>query len=206
MDIVQQIDAISRQLAQRAGTTGATVVVTVGRRYSARVGDVWSALTDPERVRRWFLPLSGDLRPGGTFQLEGNASGDIVACEPADHHLAITFGGPTSVVDLRLVSDGAQTVLELDHTVPIEMAGSSAGTLYVGPGWDSTLLALALYLSGEISDDPVAAADSPDGQAFCAASIEAWVAVVEATDTTDAQAIASARTAAYAQFAPDLKH
>lgn len=204
MDIVSQLDAISRQLAQRADASGAMVVVTVGRRYPATVSDVWSALTDPERVRRWFLPLTGDLRAGGTYRLEGNASGDILACEPPDH-LTITFGGPTSVVDLRLVGEGAETVLAFDHSVPIEMAGSSAGALYVGPGWDEALMALALYLSNEIGDDPVAAADSPDGQAFCAASIEAWTAVVKASSTADAQSVSSARKAAYAQFAPDVK-
>ena len=205
MDIIQQIDAVSRQLAQRADTNGATVVVTVGRRYPATVADVWRALTDPERVRRWFLPVTGDLRAGGTYQLEGNASGDILACEPPDH-LSVTFGGATSVVDLRLAQDGAETVLEFDHSVPIEMAGTSAGALYVGPGWDGALMALALYLSDETSDDPAAAAESPEGQAFGAHSVQAWTAVVEASGTTDAQAIASAQAAAYAQFAPDIKH
>ncbi len=203
IDIPQHIAAIHRQLAQRSGEDGPTVVVTVSRRYRAEVADVWSALTDPERVRRWFLPLTGDLRAGGTFQLEGNASGDILACEPPAH-LAVTFGGPTSVVDLRLSQDGVETVLEFDHTVPLEMAGSSAGALYVGPGWDGALLSLALYLAGEVSEDPVAAANSPEAQEFCARSIDAWGAVVAASQTTDAQSIAAAKGVSLAQFAPDL--
>jgi hypothetical protein len=75
------------------------------------------------------MPISGDLRIGGTFQLEGNAGGEILACEPP-RLLRVTFGGPTSVVEVRLTAeDGSGTVLELEHTVPIEMAQSGAGAL-----------------------------------------------------------------------------
>ena len=60
---------------------GRTVVLR--RRYAAAVEDVWDAITDPERIGRWFLPVSGDFRPGGTYQLEGNAGGTILRCERA---------------------------------------------------------------------------------------------------------------------------
>ena len=43
---------------------------------------MWDACTDPERIGRWFLPVSGDLRLGGRYQLEGNAGGEILRCEP----------------------------------------------------------------------------------------------------------------------------
>jgi uncharacterized protein YndB with AHSA1/START domain len=106
IDIAHQIGAISRHVA--ADTETATV--TLQRRYPAAVEEVWDAITDPDRVRRWFLPLTGDLRPGGSFQLEGNAGGKIISCEPPGH-LAVTFGGETSLVDVRLSADGAQTLL-----------------------------------------------------------------------------------------------
>ncbi len=204
IDIAEQITAIDRRVAQRSSDSGATVVVTVKRRYPVRIDDVWTALTDPERVRGWFLPLSGDLTEGGTYQLEGNSSGDILTCERPGH-LVITFGGPQSVVDLRLSQDGRETVLELEHTVPVEMAGSSAGALYVGPGWDGALNSLSNYLAGEVSDDPVVAAGSPETQVFGAQSVDAWAAVVTASGTSDAEAIASARKVALEHFAPDVK-
>jgi hypothetical protein len=28
------------------------------------------------------MPISGELRVGGSFQLEGNAGGEILTCEP----------------------------------------------------------------------------------------------------------------------------
>lgn len=203
IDLAEQIGAISRQVAQRHSETGEVVTVTMERRYTAEVADVWQAITDPERVRRWFLPLTGDLRPGGSFQLEGHAGGDIMSCEPP-RHLLVTFGGESSIVDVLLSGDGEQTLLTLTHSVPLELAGGTAGALYVGPGWDGALLGIALYLAGEVSGDPVAAANSPEVQDFNVRSIQEWVAAVEASGTADADAIAAAQQASLAQFAPDL--
>jgi uncharacterized protein YndB with AHSA1/START domain len=54
----------------------------IRRRYEAPIEDVWDACTDPRRLNRWFLQVTGELRAGGTFQLAGNARGEIVRCEP----------------------------------------------------------------------------------------------------------------------------
>ena len=203
IDIANQIGATSRQVAQQHTERGETVVVTLERRYAAKVADVWQAITDPDRVRRWFLPLTGDLREGGTFQLENHAGGDIMTCEPP-RHLVVTFGGESSIVDVVLAGEGDQTLLKLTHSVPIELAGSGAGALYVGPGWDGALLGIAQYLAGEVVSDPVAAANTPEVQDFNVSSIKEWIAAVEASDTADADTISAAQQAALAQYAPDL--
>ncbi len=203
IDIAEQIGAISRGVSQQHTESGETVAVTLERRYPADQADVWQAITDPDRVRRWFLPLTGELREGGNFQLEGNAAGDIMTCEPP-RRLIVTFGGESSIVEVLLSSDGQQTLLTLTHSVPLELAGSGAGALYVGPGWDGALLGLAMYLAGEVAGDPVAAANSPEVQDFNVSSIKTWVAAIEASGTADADAISAAREASLAQFAPDL--
>lgn len=203
IDIARQIAAIGRYVELSGADGGQTVKVTLERRYDAELADVWNALTDPDRISRWMLPISGDLRQGGTFSLEGNASGEILTCDEPDR-LVITFGGPTSIVDLRLSAEGKQTLLSFDHAVPLELAGGTGGALYVGPGWDGALLALGLYLDGEVADDPVAAANSIEGQQFCAASLDAWVTVLEASGTADAATIAEAKQVSLTQFAPDL--
>ncbi len=203
IDIAQQISAISRQVATTSSADGEVVTITLQRHYPADPADVWDALTDPERVQRWFLPLSGDLREGGQFQLEGNASGDILRCA-APERLVVTFGDPNSVVDVRLVAQDVGTVLILEHSVPVAIAGSGAGALYVGPGWDGALLGLALYVDGDVPDDPVAAASSLEAQRFSAGSIEEWVGVIESSKTADDEAIAAAREVSMAQFAPAL--
>ena len=117
----------------------------------------------------------------------------------------MTFGGPTSLVELRLSADGDDaTTLELEHTVPIEMAGSGAGALFVGPGWDGAFLGLDLFLRGEVSVDPVEAANSPEVQEFSKQSAYAWVAAVEASGTASADELAAAKAASLAHFAPDV--
>lgn len=203
LDIANHLKAIHREVRRGTTTEGETVTVLVRRRYDATAEDVWDAVTDPARVRRWFLPLTGDLREGGSFQLEGNAGGDILTCDPP-RLLKVTFGGPTSVVQVRLAGDGDSTELELEHTVPIEIAQSGAGALFVGPGWDSALMALAQYFAGDIAEDPVATANSREVQEFCAGSVTEWSTVVEDSGTATAEEIAGAAQISMAQFAPDL--
>jgi uncharacterized protein YndB with AHSA1/START domain len=200
IDFVNQIKAIHREVNR----SGETVQVVLRREYDASVEDVWDAITDPDRVKRWFLPLRGDLRVGGSFQLEGNAGGEILQCDPP-RLLRVTFGGPSSIVELRLTEHGAdRTSFELEHTVPIEMAGSGAGALYVGPGWDGAVMGLGLFLSGQTPDDPVAMASSAEGQEFSRQSVHAWLAVVESSGTANEDEIAAATQVSLAQFSPDL--
>jgi uncharacterized protein YndB with AHSA1/START domain len=199
IEIADQLKAIHREVHRG----GESVGVLLQRTYDAHVEDVWDAMTDPERIRRWFMPVSGDLKQGGNFQLEGNASGDILVCD-APTLLKVTFGAPNSVVELRLRPDGERTELTLEHTVPLEMAQNGAGALYVGPGWDGAFLALALYVAGEVADDPVAAANSTEAQAFSLGSIDVWEAVVRTSGTATEEELAAAVAVAKAQFAPDL--
>jgi uncharacterized protein YndB with AHSA1/START domain len=202
IDIINQIEAIDRDVSKREGADGEEVAVLIRRSYDAPNTDVWDALTDPERVKRWFYPVSGDLRAGGKFQLEGNAGGEIVSCEPP-RLLRVTFGGPTSVVELRLSSDGEdRTVLELEHTVPIAMAMNGAGALYTGPGWDGAFVSLDLYLHGVVADDPIAAANSPEALELSRQSVHVWIAAVEASGTATADEIAVAAEMSFATFAP----
>jgi uncharacterized protein YndB with AHSA1/START domain len=204
IDISNQIDAIHREVGSRSAESDEVIAVLLRREYDAPADDVWDAVTNPERMNRWFMPVSGDLREGGDFQLEGNASGRILRCDPP-RLLRATFGGETSIVELRLTPDGeGSTRLELEHSVPIEYAGSGAGALYVGPGWDGALMGLGLFLAGEVADDPVAAANSPEAQEFSRDSVRAWTAVIEASGTADPEEIAAAVEASLAQFAPDV--
>jgi len=193
IDIRAQLDAIRREVS----TSGESVSVHLTRSYDSPVEEVWDAITEPERIARWLYPISGDLRVGGSFQLEGNAGGDILECEPPNR-LKVTFGGPTSHVELRLTSNASgDTVFDLEHTVPLEMAGSGAGALFVGPGWDGALMSLGLYLQGHVAEDPVAAASSPEALEFSKQSVDVWTEVVDASGTATPDQVA------VAQFAPE---
>jgi uncharacterized protein YndB with AHSA1/START domain len=206
IDILAEANAIYRSVSTRSPSDGndEAVSVVVRRTCAGAPEDVWDALTNPDRIHRWFLPLSGDLKTGGTFQLEGHAGGEILVCD-APQRLRVTFGGPDSVVELRLTAgqDGT-TGLELEHTVPLAMAGSGAGALFVGPGWDGALLGLGWYMTGHVVDDPAAYANSIELQEFHRESIRAWTAVIEESGTADADQIVGAQQAAIAQYTPDL--
>jgi uncharacterized protein YndB with AHSA1/START domain len=114
-DMLEELVAIHRSVAldEAAGT----VTVALSRTYDADSEDVWDALTNPERLPHWFYPVSGDLRVGGTFQLDGNAGGEIRRCNRPTW-LQVTFGGPDSILDLRLSEIDGKTTVELGHTVP----------------------------------------------------------------------------------------
>jgi uncharacterized protein YndB with AHSA1/START domain len=203
IDTPTQIDAIERSVRRTPREDGGENVGVVARRtYNADLEDTWAALTDPSRIARWLMPISGDLRKGGTFQLEGNAGGDILECE-RPHRFRVTFGGETSFLEVRLAqADAGRTTLEYEHTVPIEMAQSGAGALWVGPGWDGAMLGLALHLAGDVAEDPVAAANTPEAIAFSKVSVEAWADAVTASGTATPEQLAEAVGMSMAQFAP----
>ena len=201
-DVLEELAATAREVARRGAGDDELIAVTLRREYPAEVEEVWEAVTDPERLARWFAPVGGDLREGGTFSVEGNAEGQIRECVRPSA-LTVTWGGPVSVVRVRLSASGASTVLELEHTVPAAFAGSGAGALYVGPGWDVALLGLTLWLRGELVEDPAAWEASPEVWGVNAGSIEAWIATVTASGTATDDEVAAATAAARAQFTPE---
>ena len=175
--------------------------MTMRRTYATDPADLWECLTDPDRIARWFMPLSGELKEGGSYQLEGNAGGEILQCAPPER-LRTTFGGPESIVQLTLTAQGTgRTELTLDHSVPVAMARSVAGALFVGPGWDGAFLGLGLYLAGEVVGDPREMANSPEVVAFSRASIDRWTDVVREAGATPDE-VEGGRQMALAQFDP----
>jgi hypothetical protein len=54
IDVIPQIDAIQREVGSRSAESGEVVSVLLRRDYDAPVEDVWHAVTDPDRIKRWF--------------------------------------------------------------------------------------------------------------------------------------------------------
>lgn len=200
-DFAKQLELTRREVTARDGGERFAVVMT--RTFDAEPDDVWEALTDPDRLKRWFLPVSGDLQVGGSFQLEGHAGGTILTCEPP-RLLRVTFGDETSFVEVRLTPEGGGTEFVLDHEVPTAMAGSGAGAFFVGPGWDGAIVGLGLYLRGEVADDPAAVAASIEAQQLAHRSSHLWVPAVEASGTATAEQIAEGLATAVGHYAPDV--
>jgi uncharacterized protein YndB with AHSA1/START domain len=197
IDIMREIDAIRRSVRRDEES----VSVAIDRTYPTSVEDVWEAITTPERIARWFAPISGDLREGGEFQVEGNANGQILKCDKPNL-LRMTYGAPNSIVEIRLVPDGDSTTLEVEHTVPLEIARNGSGAMWVGPGWDGGFLALGQYLRGEAPEDPVAAEGSVERQQFNAKSVHAWAEAARLSGTATEEEIAAGIQVTLQQFAP----
>lgn len=196
-DMIEELAAIHRTVAVDGSSD--TVSVSLTRRYEADVEDVWDALTNPERIPRWFYPISGDFTVGGNFQLEGNAGGEVLHCDRPTW-LQVTWNGPESIVELRLAEAGGTTTVELSHRVPLALARSGAGALFVGPGWDGALLGLGIHLRGEAIGDPQKAAASPEVVEFNRGSIDHWTEAIESSGTASAEEIAGMREMAIVQY------
>ncbi|WP_372787050.1 SRPBCC family protein [Phenylobacterium sp.] len=198
IDVASFIGAVVRRVEDREHEGTPVRVVVASRHYDTGIDDLWDALTRAERIPRWFLPISGDLKLGGKYQLQGNAGGTITECEPP-HRLGVTweFGEQTSWVNVRLSAAGeARTELTLEHLAPIDPHWDTYGPGAVGVGWDLTLIGMALHLAagGAAVDKDAFAAWSPSdaGKAFIRGSAAGW----GAADIEGGEDPAKARAAA----------
>ncbi|MBW8487172.1 SRPBCC family protein [Actinomadura parmotrematis] len=204
VETVRQLGAVTRRVGERALESGRARTVVLGQRFPGSPADVWAVLTDPARLPCWFLPVTGELRPGGRFEIEGNAAGVVEHCDPP-RAFAVTWEarGQASRVEVRLAPDaGGTTRLELEHALPDDEHWARYGPGAVGVGWEMALLGLAVYLAGGRATTPRARAAwavSHEARAFMAVGCERWreAAVAAGEDEAAARAAADNTRAAY---------
>ncbi len=201
-DVGKHLDAAERSVAALERDGQPARAITLSRSYPTTLDDLWDAITSGERLPRWFLPISGDLRPGGRYRLEGNAGGVITACEQP-WRLALTweFSGDASWVEARCAQAGAgRAQLALTHTQRPSQHWNRYGPGAGGVGWELAFLGLAFHLAQPDApklDDATFAA-SLDGKAFIRGSCEGWErAAVSAGAVPGAAKAAAARTRAF---------
>lgn len=177
--------------------------VTLERTYDTAIDDLWDAVTNPERLLRWFAPVSGELKRGGRYQIQDNAGGVITECVPPRFvSLTWEYGGGTSWVELRLTAEGeARSRLMLSHICPVDDHWEKYGAGATGVGWDLSLVGLAVHLSGDDTDrfDENAFSASSEGKSFLAHCSEDWrrAAVAAGENPFQAEAAAKLTTAFY---------
>ena len=199
-DVDGHLDAVERSVSSLERDGLPARAVTLSRIYESAIGDLWDALTNAERIPRWFLPVSGNLVPGGRYQLEGNAGGMIMACERLSHFaLTWEFGEDVSRVEVRFSTDEAShTRLKLTHTSLLSEHWDLYGPGAVGVGWELGLMGLAIHIvqPNEPKPDEAAFATSPDGKEFITGSSERWghASVAAGTDPDVAAGAAARRT------------
>ena len=131
-------------------------VIRFERHLSYDVGDVWNAITRPERLADWWLPFDADitvdLRVGGEMIFSGSNDGEpitmvctILRVEPPllfEHtHPA---PGSTMLWELEAVDGGC--ILRLSHTLPD--VGEAIDNCYL-VGLQTSLDGLEPALAGE---------------------------------------------------------
>ncbi|MGV9561213.1 SRPBCC family protein [Streptomyces sp. NPDC003480] len=205
IDVTHEINSVRRQVGRKVFGAGEARVVTISRTYDSPLEDLWDACTNPERIPRWFLPVSGELRLGGRFRLQGNASGTIERCDPPKGFFATwEFGGEVSWIELRLtpVEEG-RTRFELEHIAHVDdERWAEFGPGAVGVGWDLGLLGLSRHLASGASVDPAASMawlTSEEGRRYVTLSSAAWGEANTAAGEPEeaARAAAERTTAAY---------
>jgi uncharacterized protein YndB with AHSA1/START domain len=140
-------------------------IVRIEDRYDTDIDDLWSALTDPGRLARWWGEVDGDLRVGGEFHLFLEAagldgSGRVEACEPprwlrvttreSDESWRKGRGAPPfdQTIEATLTADGDQTTLVIEvHGMPVDK------TAFYGAGWQIHAENLAAHLAGRQRGD-----------------------------------------------------
>ncbi|MEO0973743.1 MAG: SRPBCC domain-containing protein [Pseudomonadota bacterium] len=195
-DILGAVADVARDV--EASEDGACTVV-LRRPYDFPVEAVWRACTTPAHLEAWFLPISGTLAPGGRYQFEGNAGGEILNCE-APQCLRVSWlyaDHPDQEVSLHLAPQASGSVFELRHWTP---RATSALELpfAVGPGWDSSLVALGAYLGGQLPERSWW--ESPGGVALIERSARAWQRVLVARELASPDAAERAADQAIAFY------
>lgn len=192
IDVVGQANAVRRAVGGRIFEADELRTVTISQTYDTTVEDLWDACTSADRIARWFLPVSGDLRLHGRFQLEGNAGGTIERCDPPNSFTATwEYGDAKSWIEVRCAADGPGARLEIEH---IGMADDEKwaefGPGAVGVGWDLGLCGLARLFRPDGEPD-LAKLMRLSNERWCAASIAAG------TDAEEARAAADRTLAFY---------
>src|SRR5260221_11161452 len=95
-------------------------VVRMEDRFSTNPDDLWSAVTDPQRLARWIAKGEGDLRLGGEFRASFTSGwegpGRVDVCEPP-RRLLVTMSprpGDPTVIAAEPRADGDHTPLVLE--------------------------------------------------------------------------------------------
>lgn len=206
MDYDNALGAEFREVAERQHEGKSARVVVASRVYTTSQDDLWDALTNKERLPRWFAPVEGTLELGGNYKIKGNAKGKITRCEPPyGFDLTWVYYFNTSWVHVRLEAEGSGTRMTLEHIMHKGRMSEGHWRKYgpgaTGVGWDIWFLSLGLQLAAPDTDidqkEQKAWMKTDAGIAFLRTSSMSWaqshITAGEAADVANAMAEKTAK-------------
>jgi len=140
-------------------------VVRIEDRYDTTIDDLWAAITEHDRLARWYGQVEGDLQLGGAFRMylaadDIESTGRVEACEPprrllvtnreTDESYRKGQGVPPfdAFIEATLTADGDQTILAIEvQGMPLDKIA------FYGAGWQIHAENLAAYLAGRERGD-----------------------------------------------------
>ncbi|GAB5401779.1 MAG: SRPBCC family protein [Aureliella sp.] len=157
-------------------------VVAGSATFSIKLDELWIAVTTPDRLAQWLAPVSGELKLGGRYQMDGNAGGKIKQCTPPEaFEVTWEFGENTSWLRVQLDPIGDGTKLTLEHILSMDASSEEHWRKYgpgaTGVGWELSFFALQCHIrtSGPVSqDDYNTWLMTDDGKAFIRSCSAAW--------------------------------
>ncbi|NJP66456.1 SRPBCC family protein [Streptomyces spiramenti] len=209
-ELDRQARAVTRRVESGSRDGRETRVVTIAQSYPTTCEDLWQACTTAERLARWMPPVTGELREGGRYQLDGNAGGEILACDPPRSFEATwEYAGEVSWVTVTVAPDRDDperarfTLSHASHPDPAFWDRYGPGA--TGVGWDLALFGLASHLVGTPTPvGPESAVADPAYRWFVAATAAAWAELGAVGGTPEEEARAAGRrTAAFYTGAPE---
>jgi uncharacterized protein YndB with AHSA1/START domain len=137
-------------------------VVRLRTSFESDITDVWSAVTDPQRLALWFGNVTGDFRVGGeftafVFSSGWDGRGRVDTCVPRQQ-LRVTMWEEEvaeKTVEVELGTDGGRTCFK------VEIRGAPFDVLWVfGAGWHEHVEDLAAHLAGRNRAESLGTVDS----------------------------------------------
>jgi uncharacterized protein YndB with AHSA1/START domain len=129
-------------------------VVRMEDTYDTDIADLWSALTDVDRLARWIAVVTGDARLGGTVQAHFTSGFDgecrVDVCEPERRLLvSVNLGqADRTVIEATLTREGDRTRLVIEERgLPLDEYAAH------GAGWQAHVEDLRALLSGRQPSD-----------------------------------------------------
>lgn len=166
-------------------------LVSVSRLYDTTPEDLWDALTNPERLRRWFQNVTGEQKE---FALEDGTKLSVTGCEP-NRRATMKWGA--AQLEFSLHREHSHTRLTVEQAVPV----SDAEWKRLGPGQfglelEEAMLRLSIHLDSGTAVTKLAWSGwrvSANGHQFIQGATDAWAeaAVKANVDPIDAHQAAT---------------